>query len=44
MERVLPLQDVFAWDTVLADLSATEVTHLRTLAERIIANLDDRPE
>ncbi|MGP4011994.1 MarR family winged helix-turn-helix transcriptional regulator [Streptomyces sp. 4N124] len=44
VERVLPLQDVFAWDTALAGLSATEVTHLRTIAEKIIANLDDRPE
>ncbi|MEU6608411.1 MarR family winged helix-turn-helix transcriptional regulator [Streptomyces shenzhenensis] len=44
VERVLPLQDVFAWDTALAGLSATEVTQLRTFAERIIANLDDQPE
>ncbi|MGW3729981.1 MarR family winged helix-turn-helix transcriptional regulator [Streptomyces sp. F001] len=44
VERVLPLQDVFARDTVLSGLTATEVTQLRTIAERIIANLDARGE
>ncbi|MGA5504062.1 hypothetical protein [Streptomyces umbrinus] len=44
MERVLPLQDAFARDTVLSGLTATEVTQLRTIADRIIANLDDRGE
>ncbi|MFJ4832028.1 MarR family winged helix-turn-helix transcriptional regulator [Streptomyces sp. NPDC088747] len=40
VERVLPLQDVFARDTVLSGLTATEVTQLRTIAEKITANLD----
>ncbi|MFE6985237.1 MarR family winged helix-turn-helix transcriptional regulator [Streptomyces griseus] len=40
VERVLPLQDVFARDVVLSGLTATEVAQLRTLAEKIIANLD----
>ncbi|MFC9483110.1 MarR family winged helix-turn-helix transcriptional regulator [Streptomyces griseus] len=40
VERVLPLQDVFARDVVLSGLTATEIAQLRTLAEKIIANLD----
>ncbi|MER7805362.1 MarR family transcriptional regulator [Streptomyces parvulus] len=41
VERVLPQQDAFARDTVLSGLTADEVVHLRTLAQKIIANLDD---
>lgn len=44
VERVLPLQDDFARDTVLAGLTRTEIRQMRTIAEKIVANLDDRPE
>ncbi|NEB37761.1 MarR family transcriptional regulator [Streptomyces sp. SID14515] len=40
VEQVLPLQDVFARDVVLSGLTATEIAQLRTLAGKVIANLD----
>ncbi|MFD9700439.1 MarR family winged helix-turn-helix transcriptional regulator [Lentzea sp. NPDC059081] len=40
VDRVLPAQDAFARDTVLAGLTWTEIRQLRTVAEKIIANLD----
>ncbi|GHH38789.1 MarR family winged helix-turn-helix transcriptional regulator [Lentzea cavernae] len=44
VERVLPLQDAFARDTVLAGLTSTEIRQLRTIADKINTNLDDRTE